>query len=87
VEIGGDVSSWRRSGTTAGRGADRGSRSPTGLRARIEDVVVDERARGQGVGTALTVADVDRYQSSGRGRRLALDSRSPVLYFTSRLIN
>jgi GNAT superfamily N-acetyltransferase len=26
----------------------------TGLRARIEDVVVDERSRGQGVGTALT---------------------------------
>ncbi len=29
-------------------------RIPTGLRAWIEDVVVDEAARGQGVGTALT---------------------------------
>jgi ribosomal protein S18 acetylase RimI-like enzyme len=29
---------------------------PTGLRARIEDVVVDQDARGQGVGTALTMA-------------------------------
>jgi ribosomal protein S18 acetylase RimI-like enzyme len=29
-------------------------RIPTGLRAFIEDVVVDEAARGQGVGTALT---------------------------------
>jgi len=27
---------------------------PTGLRARIEDVVVDEAVRGQGVGAALT---------------------------------
>ncbi|MFG1627942.1 GNAT family N-acetyltransferase [Kribbella sp. NPDC049227] len=27
---------------------------PTGLRARIEDVVVDDAARGQGVGAALT---------------------------------
>jgi len=27
---------------------------PTGLRARIEDVVVDDTARGQGVGAALT---------------------------------
>ena len=27
---------------------------PTGLRAWIEDVVVDESARGQGVGAALT---------------------------------
>jgi len=29
-------------------------RIPTGLRAWIEDVVVDEAARGQGVGTVLT---------------------------------
>jgi ribosomal protein S18 acetylase RimI-like enzyme len=29
-------------------------RIPTGLRAWIEDVVVDEAARGQGVGSALT---------------------------------
>jgi ribosomal protein S18 acetylase RimI-like enzyme len=28
---------------------------PTGLRARIEDVVVDEAARGQGAATALTM--------------------------------
>ena len=27
---------------------------PTGLRAWIEDVVVDERARGQGIGEAMT---------------------------------
>jgi ribosomal protein S18 acetylase RimI-like enzyme len=30
-------------------------RIPTGAKARIEDVVVDERARGKGVGEALVV--------------------------------
>ncbi|HEY6699118.1 MAG TPA: GNAT family N-acetyltransferase, partial [Acidimicrobiales bacterium] len=35
-------------------------RIPTGRRAWIEDVVVDEAARGQGVGDALTRAMVDR---------------------------
>jgi GNAT superfamily N-acetyltransferase len=29
-------------------------RAPTGVHARLEDVVVDESARGQGVGAALT---------------------------------
>ena len=32
---------------------------PSGLRARIEDVVVDQEARGHGVGTALTMAAID----------------------------
>jgi ribosomal protein S18 acetylase RimI-like enzyme len=32
---------------------------PTGLRAWIEDVVVDESARGMGVGEALTNAAID----------------------------
>jgi ribosomal protein S18 acetylase RimI-like enzyme len=32
---------------------------PTGLRAWIEDVVVDDAARGQGVGEALTNAAID----------------------------
>ena len=32
---------------------------PTGLRAWIEDVVVDESARGRGVGEALTNAAID----------------------------
>jgi ribosomal protein S18 acetylase RimI-like enzyme len=32
---------------------------PTGVRAIIEDVVVDEQARGQGVGEALTLAAVE----------------------------
>ena len=38
---------------------------PTGLRAWIEDVVVDEAARGRGVGAALTQAAV----RLARGRR------------------
>jgi GNAT superfamily N-acetyltransferase len=47
---------------------------PTGLRARIEGVV-DERARGQGVGTALTVAAVDLAGRRG-ARRVDLTSRA-----------
>lgn len=34
-------------------------RVPTGIHARLEDVVVDESARGQGVGAALTEAAID----------------------------
>ncbi|HEY8545940.1 MAG TPA: GNAT family N-acetyltransferase [Acidimicrobiales bacterium] len=40
-------------------------RIPTGLRAWIEDVVVDESARGQGVGAALTQAMIDRATDQG----------------------
>jgi ribosomal protein S18 acetylase RimI-like enzyme len=38
---------------------------PSGLRARIEDVVVDQDARGQGIGTALTLAAIDLAQRQG----------------------
>jgi ribosomal protein S18 acetylase RimI-like enzyme len=48
---------------------------PSGLRARIEDVVVDEAARGQGVGTALTMAAVDLAQRQG-ARSVDLTSRA-----------
>lgn len=47
---------------------------PTGLRAWIEDVVVDESARGQGVGGALTVAAVQRATAAG-ARTVDLTSR------------
>ena len=47
---------------------------PTGLRAWIEDVVVDESARGQGVGGALTVAAVQRAIAAG-ARTVDLTSR------------
>ena len=40
-------------------------RIPTGLRARIEDVVVDESARGAGVGKALNLAAMERAASEG----------------------
>lgn len=47
---------------------------PSGLRARIEDVVVDESARGHGVGAALTRAAVDLARSS-EARTIDLTSR------------
>ena len=40
-------------------------RIPTGLRARIEDVVVDEAARRRGIGEALTREAVDRARAAG----------------------
>ncbi|MBA2496148.1 MAG: GNAT family N-acetyltransferase [Acidimicrobiia bacterium] len=40
-------------------------RIPTGVRAWIEDVIVDESARSQGVGESLTRAMLDR--ASGHG--------------------
>ena len=47
---------------------------PTGLRAWIEDVVVDEAARGQGVGGALTAAAVQHAVAAG-ARTVDLTSR------------
>jgi len=38
---------------------------PTGLRAWIEDVVVDEAARGKGVGEALTNAAIEESRRRG----------------------
>ena len=40
-------------------------RIPTGVRAWIEDVVVDESARGHGVGEALNRAALDRARAEG----------------------
>ena len=40
-------------------------RVPTGLRAYIEDVVVDEAARGRGIGAALTRACLERAHEAG----------------------
>jgi ribosomal protein S18 acetylase RimI-like enzyme len=40
-------------------------RIPTGLRAWIEDVVVDESARGKGVGEALSRAAIDHALKAG----------------------
>ena len=50
-------------------------RIPTGLRAWIEDVVVDESARGLGVGEALNVAAIDESRQRG-AKNVSLTSRS-----------
>ena len=49
-------------------------RIPTGVRAWIEDVVVDGAARGQGLGRALTQAAIDEAQRLG-ARTVDLTSR------------
>jgi ribosomal protein S18 acetylase RimI-like enzyme len=47
---------------------------PSGLRARIEDVVVDDAARGQGVGDALSRAALELAATHG-ARTVDLTSR------------
>jgi ribosomal protein S18 acetylase RimI-like enzyme len=49
-------------------------RIPTGLRAWIEDVVVDESARGRGVGEALNQEAISRARAAG-ARTVDLTSR------------
>jgi ribosomal protein S18 acetylase RimI-like enzyme len=49
-------------------------RIPTGMRAWIEDVVVDESARGKGVGSALNLAAIERARRVG-ARTVDLTSR------------
>jgi ribosomal protein S18 acetylase RimI-like enzyme len=49
-------------------------RIPTGVRAWIEDVVVDEAVRGRGVGEALTMHALDRARAAG-ARTVDLTSR------------
>lgn len=49
-------------------------RIPTGVRAWIEDVIVDQAARGRGVGEALTKAALDAARSLG-ARTVDLTSR------------
>lgn len=49
-------------------------RIPTGLQARIEDVVVDEVVRGRGVGEQLTNAAIDRARDAG-AKAVGLTSR------------
>jgi ribosomal protein S18 acetylase RimI-like enzyme len=49
-------------------------RIPTGLRVMIEDVVVDQSARGRGVAAALTLAALDRARAAG-ARTVDLTSR------------
>ena len=52
-------------GTISGIATLVNFRIPTGVRTWIEDVVVDEAARGTGVGRALTEAMLDRARELG----------------------
>jgi ribosomal protein S18 acetylase RimI-like enzyme len=63
-----------RSGSVVGSLTLAIFRVPTGLRAWIEDVVVDESARGAGAGEALVLAAVSRAQAEG-ARTVDLTSR------------
>jgi ribosomal protein S18 acetylase RimI-like enzyme len=58
-------------------------RIPTGVRAWIEDVVVDEAARGRGVGEALNREALDRARALG-AKTVDLTSR-PSLEAANRL--
>jgi ribosomal protein S18 acetylase RimI-like enzyme len=49
-------------------------RIPTGLQARIEDVVVDGEGRGRGVGELLTNSAIERARSAG-AKAVGLTSR------------
>jgi ribosomal protein S18 acetylase RimI-like enzyme len=52
-------------GTVLGMATLAVFRIPTGMRAWIEDVVVDTAGRGKGVGSALTLAMIDRARDLG----------------------
>jgi len=41
---------------------------PTGMLARIEDVVVDKAARGKGIGEAITLAAIEKTKELGIGK-------------------
>lgn len=49
-------------------------RIPTGLQARIEDVIVDIDARGRGVGALLTEVAIDKARTAG-AKTVGLTSR------------
>ncbi|VAW09401.1 Streptothricin acetyltransferase, Streptomyces lavendulae type [hydrothermal vent metagenome] len=49
-------------------------RIPTGLQARIEDVIVDGDARGRGVGALLTEVAIDKARAAG-AKTVGLTSR------------
>jgi ribosomal protein S18 acetylase RimI-like enzyme len=62
-------------GTIAGMLTLAVFRIPTGMRAWIEDVVVDESVRGQGLGEALCQAAIDQAKARG-ATSIDLTSRS-----------
>jgi ribosomal protein S18 acetylase RimI-like enzyme len=42
-------------------------RVPTGVRSIVEDVIVDERMRGRGIGAALVREAIERARAAGAG--------------------
>ena len=64
----------RRNGVIVGSLTLCTYRIPTGLKAWIEDVVVDESARGSGVGEALNTAAIDEARRRG-AKNVSLTSR------------
>lgn len=74
------VARFAADGETAATGEIMGSltlvlfRAPTGMRAWIEDVVVDETARGRGIGEALTARAIEMAADAG-ARTVDLTSR------------
>jgi ribosomal protein S18 acetylase RimI-like enzyme len=70
-------------------------RIPTGMRGRIEDVVVDEAARGRGAGEALTraaldlaaIQGADEVELTSSPRREAANRLYPRLGFEQRATN
>ena len=55
----------RLGGIIVGAGTLAWVYAPSGLHARIEDLVVDESARGQGIGEALTRFLLDQAEEAG----------------------
>lgn len=68
------LGAWLDDGTLAGSLTLAVFRIPTGVRAWIEDVVVDSVARGEGVGEALNRFALDRARAEG-ARTVDLTSR------------
>ena len=49
-------------------------RIPTGLQARIDDVIVDDAARGKGIGEALSLRAIELAREAG-AKQISLTSR------------
>ena len=74
ARLGGEGEDQGRGGEIVGTTTLVLFRIPTAMRAWIEDVVVDESVRGQGVGEALNVAALERARDAG-ARTVDLTSR------------
>jgi ribosomal protein S18 acetylase RimI-like enzyme len=68
------LAAWDDDGTMLGTLTLVCFRIPTGLQARIEDVVVDASARGRGLGERLTLDAIERARDAG-AKSVGLTSR------------